>query len=162
MFDTELKHISIVYIGYGICRFQSHVRQRVVITTHSLYDSLSNMLFRLRSAIESGSCRRNRQLLRPENVADIILNFRMTGSKNLRFPLLHNVVVPLLSIPNSNAECERVFSCLKKIYNSNRSEMANDSLCSLLSAKMNNSGACYECKPSKDMVHSAKQAALTA
>ena len=52
-------------------------------------------------------------------------------------PLLACVAQAVLTIPNSNADCERVFSMIKKIQTGNISELASDSIAALLSCKLN-------------------------
>ena len=51
-----------------------------------------------------------------------------TGFGKLRFSLLGDVMKPLMSIPNSNADSERVFSMLRKIHTEFRSNLDNDTI----------------------------------
>lgn len=60
-----------------------------------------------------------------------------------------------------NADPERIFSMLKKIQTDTRSELNNDTLCSLLCAKQNQNLLCYEYEPSDSVLRSAKQAVLS-
>ena len=81
-----------------------------------------------------------------------------TGSGKLRFSLLGDVMKPLMSIPNSNADSERVFSMLRKIHTEFRSNLDNDTICSLLSSKINVDGCCYNAAVTKDHFKAAKKA----
>uniref|UniRef100_H3ALC1 HAT C-terminal dimerisation domain-containing protein n=1 Tax=Latimeria chalumnae TaxID=7897 RepID=H3ALC1_LATCH len=69
-----------------------------------------------------------------------------TGSGRLQFELLGKVMKALLSIPSSNADSERVFSMVRKIHTEFRSEMGNDTLCVLLSTKINLDRQCFSVK----------------
>ena len=80
---------------------------------------------------------------------------------NLRFPLMKKLITPLLSIPNSNAETERVFSCVRKINTCFRSQMNNDTLCKLLATKFNIDDECFRFKPSAELCKIAKKAVLS-
>lgn len=60
-----------------------------------------------------------------------------------------------------NADPERIFSMLKRIQTDMRSELNNDTLCSLLCAKQNQNLLCYEYEPSDSVLRSAKQAVLS-
>ena len=65
-----------------------------------------------------------------------------------RFNVLAKLAKALLVLPNSNADCERAFSIVKKIHTEFRSELKNDTLCSLLSCKCNQNHHCYGYAPS--------------
>ena len=82
----------------------------------------------------------------------------MQPDDNMRFRHLSKVAQTVMVIPNSNAECERVFSCVKKIHTSFRSEMNNETLCCLLVLKINNEKCCYESLPSAETLKLAKSA----
>jgi hypothetical protein len=60
----------------------------------------------------------------------------------------------------SNADFERAFSIVKKIHTEFRSELKNDTLCSLLSCKFNQNHPCYEYAPSAEVLQPAKKATL--
>lgn len=60
--------------------------------------------------------------------------------------------------PNSNAECERVFSHMKKIQTSFRSELSNDTISSILATKLNNNKSCIESIPEKTTLRKVKLA----
>lgn len=79
---------------------------------------------------------------------------------NPRFPLLSKLAKAALCIPNSNADSERVFSMVKKIYTESRDSLANDTLVALLSTKVNMSGDCYDVQLSDQVLKDAKQATL--
>jgi hypothetical protein len=77
-----------------------------------------------------------------------------------RFPLLSKIVRAMMTIPNSNADCERIFSMVKKIQTDTRSSLENSTLCALLTVKVNNSQQCHVLKPSKDLLKTAKKACV--
>jgi len=79
----------------------------------------------------------------------------------LQFGLLSKLAKACCVIPASNADPERIFSMLKKIQTDMRSELNNDTLCSLLCAKQNQNLLCYEYEPSDSVLRSAKQAVLS-
>ena len=64
-------------------------------------------------------------------------------------------------IPVSNADPERVFSVLKKIQTEMRSELNNDTICSLMCVKQNQDISCFQYEPSDNLLKTAKQAVLT-
>ena len=59
-----------------------------------------------------------------------------TGTGQPRFGTLCAVVLPLLSLPNSNADSKRVFSMVKKIDTDSRSDLGQDTIYTLLSCKI--------------------------
>ena len=61
-----------------------------------------------------------------------------------RFNVLSKLAKALLVLPNSYADCERAFSIVKKMHTEFRSELKNDTLCSLLS-KSPLLGICTKC-----------------
>ena len=65
---------------------------------------------------------------------------------------------PLMSIPNSDADSERVFSMLRKIHTEFRSNLDKDTICSLLSSRNNVDGCCYNAAVKKDHFKAAKKA----
>ena len=69
---------------------------------------------------------------------------------------LRVVVLPLLSLPNSNADSKRVFSMVKKIDTDSKSNLGQDTLCALLSCKINTEDNCYKFQPSVELLKSAK------
>lgn len=80
------------------------------------------------------------------------------ANDQLRFPKLCSIITVAMTIPNSNAECERVFSHLKKIQTSFRSELSNDTISSILATKLNNNKSCFESIPEKTTLRKAKLA----
>ena len=76
-------------------------------------------------------------------------------TKEPRFPLLSRLATAMLTIPNSNAVCERGFSLVKKIQTDNRSDMDNSTLCSLLCAKINAKETCLQFQPCKPLLRAA-------
>ena len=82
----------------------------------------------------------------------------VTGAKI--YPLLGRVTQAVLTIPNSNADCERVFSMVKKIQTENRSELAGETVAALLSCKLNHDSKCFEFQPNSEMLTLAKNATM--
>lgn len=83
---------------------------------------------------------------------------KFTGTA--RFPLLTRVTRAMCCIPNSNADCERVFSMVKKIHTEHRASLDNSTLCDLLTTKINSDCACFQLKPDKDLLKTAKKACV--
>lgn len=88
----------------------------------------------------------------------IAMKNRITNTP--RFPLMAKIVRAVMTIPNSNAECERIFSMMKKIHTDTRSNLDNSTLCALLTVKVNNTQKCHSFKPSKDILKTAKKACV--
>ena len=80
-------------------------------------------------------------------------------TKGPRFPLLSRFATAMLTIPNSNADCERVFILFRKIQTDYTSDMDNSTLCSLQCVKINAKETCYHFQPSKALLRAAKCAA---
>ena len=80
------------------------------------------------------------------------------GTGQPRFGTLCAVVLPLLSLPNSNADSERVFSMAKKIDTDSRSDLGQDTICALLSCKINTEDTCFQFQPSAELLKAAKSA----
>ena len=76
-------------------------------------------------------------------------------TKDPRFPLLSRLATAMLTIPNSNADCESIFSMVRKMQTDYRSDMDNSTLCSLLCAKINAKETCYQFQPSKALLRAA-------
>ena len=64
----------------------------------------------------------------------------------------------LMTIPNSNADSERVFSMVCQIHTDFRSDLENDTICSLLSTKINLDGPCYCADITEAHLKAAKKA----
>ena len=75
-----------------------------------------------------------------------------------RFPTLTRLAKACLVLPVSNADVERIFSMLKKIQTEFRSELANDTICSLISCKQNADVQCFNFDPSDSVLKNAKSA----
>ncbi len=69
-----------------------------------------------------------------------------------RFPTLAKVMVAVLSLPHSNADCERSFSVVRKVHTECRQSMNSDTLTALLQCKMNVDTACHQFVVTDDMV----------
>ena len=63
-----------------------------------------------------------------------------TPNGSIRFPNLSRLVKCILALPVSNAETERVFSMVRKIVTDYRSQLEQDTLCALVSCKLNKLG----------------------
>jgi predicted transcriptional regulator len=61
---------------------------------------------------------------------------------------------------HSNADSERIFSMLKEIQTEHRSELANDTICSLICAKQNQNMECYEYCPNSEVLKKSKTACI--
>lgn len=88
----------------------------------------------------------------------IAMKNRITNTP--RFPLMVRIVKAVMTIPNSSAECERIFSIMKKIHTDTRSNLDNSTLRALLTVKVNNTQLCHPFKPSKDILKTAKKACV--
>lgn len=62
----------------------------------------------------------------------------------VKFGRVAKVMLQLLAIPHSNAECERIFSTVKKTRTEFRSSFSNKTLGDLLMVKGHQSGHCFE------------------
>ena len=81
-----------------------------------------------------------------------------TNTGSHRFATLCAVVLPLLSLRNSNADSERVFSVVKKIDTDSRSDLGQDTIYAWLSCKLNTEDSCFHFQPSDELLKSAKLA----
>jgi hypothetical protein len=83
-------------------------------------------------------------------------------SKQPRYPNLSKLALACVVLPNSNAvaDSERIFSMLKKIQTEHRSELVNDTICSLICAKQNKNMECYEYCPDSEVLKKAKTACI--
>ena len=61
----------------------------------------------------------------------------------LRFPNLAKLAKCILTLPLSNADTERVFSIVKKIVTSYRTDLEQTTLCALVSCKLNSDCNCW-------------------
>ena len=81
-------------------------------------------------------------------------------SKQPRYPNLSKLALAFVILPNSNADSERIFSMLKKNQTEHRSELANDTICSLICARENQNMECYEYCPDSEVLKEAKTACI--
>ena len=72
------------------------------------------------------------------------------------FSNLAALMKSLLCIPLSNASCERSFSMVRKIIPESRISLRNDSVCAILSCKLNCDRIAAGFKPSKVQLNVAK------
>ena len=78
----------------------------------------------------------------------------------LRFPNLTKLAKCVLALPVSNADTERVFSIVKKIVTSYRTDLEQSTLCALLSCKLNCDFNCFELETPTDLLRRAKGATM--
>ena len=81
-----------------------------------------------------------------------------TDLETLRFGKLAQLSKALLVLPHSNADPERLFSMVRKIYTELRRHMDPTTLSDLLSVKLNNDSPCYlnETLMSENFIETAK------
>lgn len=79
---------------------------------------------------------------------------------NLKFDKIAHVLLGIMVIPHSNAECERVFSIVKKNRTMFRSSMSDESLENLLVIKCKTNVPCYETSFSNEFLKKAKKATV--
>ena len=77
----------------------------------------------------------------------------------VRFPCLTQVYVALLSLPHSNADCERAFSMVRKIHTDARKTLLPETLTSYLQCKLNFDSFCHDFEVTTEMRRLAKGAA---
>lgn len=75
-----------------------------------------------------------------------------------KYDRLSKVMLSVLTIPHSNAECERVFSLITKNKTKFRSQLSHKCLESMCVMKCNQSGVCYEQNFSESFLVKAKKA----
>lgn len=75
-----------------------------------------------------------------------------------KYNRIARVMLSILSIPHSNAECERIFSLIKKNRTQFRSSMSNETLEAISILKCRQSGVCFEQNYSPDFLKKAKKA----
>ena len=78
----------------------------------------------------------------------------------LCFPHLANCAKCVLALLVSNADTERVFSIVKKIVTSYRTDLEQTKLCALVSCKFNSDCNCFELETPKEPLKSAKGATI--
>ena len=83
----------------------------------------------------------------------------VTDLETLRFGKLAELSKALLVLPHSNADPERLFSMVRKIYTELRRHMDPTTLSDLLSVKLNNDNPCYlnETLMSENFIETAKK-----
>ena len=75
-----------------------------------------------------------------------------TAMSKLGLPTLTKAMVAVLSLPHSNADCERSFSVVRKIHTGYRQTMNSDTLTAQLPCKMNVDTVCHQFVVTDDMV----------
>ena len=81
-----------------------------------------------------------------------------TPLQRVRFPLLAKAIAPLLCLPHSNADIERLFSILRKVHTDARTNLNADTITAYLQCKLNIDACCYELVVSANMLTVAKSA----
>ncbi|KAL1442126.1 hypothetical protein MTO96_046532 [Rhipicephalus appendiculatus] len=84
-----------------------------------------------------------------------------TADGRLKFSRIAEVMLGILSIPHSNAECERLFSLVRKTRTEFRSSMSDKTLGHVLLAKCDQAGHCYNQTYTEDFLRRAKSATTT-
>ena len=85
-----------------------------------------------------------------------ISNIKVSGIT--KYPTLSKVMQGICVIPHSNADCERVFSIVRKNKTDFRSNMSVETLQALLIEKINSGIPCHKRKFSADFLKKAKKA----
>ena len=85
-----------------------------------------------------------------------ISNIKVSGIT--KYPTLSKVMQGVCVIPHSNADCERVFSIVRKNKTDFRSNMSVETLQALLIEKINSGIPCHKRKFSADFLNKAKKA----
>ena len=80
----------------------------------------------------------------------------------LAYDKLSRVMLGILTIPHSNAECERVFSQVRKNKTDFRGSLSNELLSSMLVTKAHQKGPCYNTNFNESFLKKAKSAAYKA
>ncbi|KAK2190880.1 hypothetical protein NP493_65g01019 [Ridgeia piscesae] len=75
-----------------------------------------------------------------------------------RFPTLGQVMTALLSLPHSNANCERAFSMVRNVHTECRKSLCADTITAFLQCKINFDINCCEFDVTPAMLHGAKHA----
>ena len=83
---------------------------------------------------------------------------KMMAAEKPRFPTLSKLMQALMVIPHSNTSSERTFSMIRKIDTDFRSELGKDTICSLLSYKINSDTCCYDVNLRSKVLRDAKSA----
>ena len=81
-----------------------------------------------------------------------------TGLGDTRFPALGQVMAALLSLPHSNADCERAFSMVRKVHTECRKSLSADTITAFLQCKINFDTNCCELDVTPAMLRGAKHA----
>ena len=76
----------------------------------------------------------------------------------VRFLLMATVMAPLLSLPDSNADVERLFSILRKVHTEACHSLNADTITAYLQCKLNINSCCYELNVSDEMLKLTKSA----
>lgn len=87
-----------------------------------------------------------------------ILGKLSAADGSFKYENIANFMLGILTIPHSNAECERVFSSVRKTRTEFRSSLSNQNLENVLICKSMQEGYCYQQKFDKEFLKKAKSA----
>ena len=89
-----------------------------------------------------------------------LISQQKDSKDQLKFDALARVMSVILTIPHSNADCERVFSLVRKTRTENRASMSNETLESLVIQKVTSQhqGPCFSQQFADNLVRKAKSA----
>lgn len=79
----------------------------------------------------------------------------------LRFAYLGRVMAAVLSLPHSNADCERAFSMVRKVHTECRKSLNADTITAFLQCKINFDETCCNFEVTPAMLREAKHATVT-
>ena len=77
-----------------------------------------------------------------------------------RFATLKRIMTPLLSLPHSNADCERAFSMVRKVHTEFRKALHADTITAYLQCKMNFDADCHQFDVTPAILRRAKHATV--
>lgn len=105
----------------------------------------------------------NREEGKPTQSPELCLYWHEVGkistlSGATRFPHLTSLAKCILALPVANADTERVFSIVRKISTDYRGQMEQNTLCALVSCKLNNDQKCYELETPTELLRKARTA----
>ena len=89
------------------------------------------------------------------NCGNLPMN-QKTATGNDKFACLGKVMVSLLSLPHSNADCERTFSMVRKVHTEARKSLHADAITAFLRCKINYDCHCYDFAVTPAILRGAK------
>lgn len=94
----------------------------------------------------------------PPSSGDVVSFWHQAASI---YPNLSVVMKALLCVPHSNAQSERAFSMLKKVFTDQRADLCKETVNALMSVKMNTDVCCHKTSLDSTMQQKLKRAAFT-